>query len=519
MDAETDTSTGPGSRLIRRVVKAVEDAYGPGVVPLPGKTTFYKLVDALAAGRHTFGSAVTRRQAANRPPGPFTPTFAPRPGEQVQIDSTPIDVMVLLDNGVTVRADLTIAVDVATRTICAAVLRPVGTKAVDAALLLARMLVPEPMRPGWAQALRMSASGCRTPGWPHIDERMELAAARPVIVPDTIVIDGGKVFVSDTFTRACDRLGVSVQRARPRTPTDKAIVEATFASINTLFCQHVAAYTGPNTDAARPDVAGGVDAPGAAGPARRVAARRLADPPARRAARPAAAAADAVAEREVRRAGRRGRLPAADRCPGRTTWSCCRSSGGQINDYGIRIDYRTYDCPELGALPAAALRRHRDARACGRSTTTPMTLTRVFVRTPDGWVTAPWTHLPMVSAPFADFTWRHARRAGRRPRRGRHQRDRGRPGPRRPAHPGTGRPGGQGQRPGRRPHPSRRSGAPPTAPRRRRRIGNRERQPAATDRAAGHGDPVRGLRRRRRGRTMVNDFDAGRRRQSGPTSR
>ena len=40
----------------------------------------------------------------------------------------------------------------------------------------------------------------------------------------------------------------------------------------------------------------------------------------------------------------------------------------------------------------------------------PYDLSRVFVRTPDGWVTAPWTHLPMISAPFADFTWRHARR-------------------------------------------------------------------------------------------------------------
>jgi len=56
-----------------------------------------------------------------------------------------------------VRADLTIAVDVATRSICAAVLRPVGTKAVDAALLLTRMLVPEPMRPGWASALPWSS--------------------------------------------------------------------------------------------------------------------------------------------------------------------------------------------------------------------------------------------------------------------------------------------------------------------------------------------------------------------------
>jgi len=82
---------------------------------------------------------VTRRPGGNRPAGPFPPTFAARPGEQVQIDSTPIDVMVLQELGKPARADLTIAVDVATRTICAAVLRPVGTNAVDAALLLARM--------------------------------------------------------------------------------------------------------------------------------------------------------------------------------------------------------------------------------------------------------------------------------------------------------------------------------------------------------------------------------------------
>ena len=143
------------------------------------------------------------------------------------------------------RADLTIAVDVATRTICAAVLRPVGTKAVDAALLLARMLVPEPMRPGWSAALRMSASRLPHARLLDVDARMELAAARPVIVPDTIVIDGGKVFVSDTFLRACTRLGISVQDCRPGTPTGKGIVEATFDAVNTLFGQHVAGYTGP----------------------------------------------------------------------------------------------------------------------------------------------------------------------------------------------------------------------------------------------------------------------------------
>ena len=42
-----------------------------------GKTTLYKVIDAVASGRHTFGSAVTRRQTANRPQGMFTPSTRP----------------------------------------------------------------------------------------------------------------------------------------------------------------------------------------------------------------------------------------------------------------------------------------------------------------------------------------------------------------------------------------------------------------------------------------------------------
>jgi len=408
VDAETDTSTGTRSRLIRGVTKAVEAAYGPGVVPLPGRSTFYTVIEAVATGRHTFGSAVTRRQTANRPQGMFTPSFAMRPGEQVQIDSTPIDVLVLLDNGIPVRGDLTIAVDIATRTVCAAVLRPVGTKAVDAALLLARMLVPEPMRPGWSQALRMSASRLPHARLLEVDARMELAAARPVIVPDTIVIDGGKVFVSDTFTRACERLGVSVSRARPRTPTDKSVVEATFGAINTLFCQHVAGYTGPNSTRRGAQVTGAWTLPelqdlldewlvsgwqtrphdGLRDP---MQPRRALSPNEMYAAMVAAA----------------GYLPLT--LSGEDYLELLPVEWRQINAYGIRIGYRTYDCPELGSYrlqhSGVAARRglwevHYD----------PYDASHVFVRTPDGWVTIPWTHLPMVSAPFAEFTWRHARK-------------------------------------------------------------------------------------------------------------
>ena len=377
-------------------------------ISLSTSNTFYKVIDAVATGRHTFGSAVTRRQTANRPHGMFTPTHAARPGEQVQIDSTPIDVLVLLDNGVPVRADLTIAVDVATRTICAAVLRPVGTKAVDAALLLARMLVPEPMRPGWSAALRMSASRLPYARLLDIDARMELAAARPVIVPDTIVIDGGKVFVSDTFTRACDRLGVSIQRARPRTPTDKAIVEATFASINTLFCQHVAAYTGSNTTLRGLDAAGAWTLP---------ELQDLLDEwlLAGWQARPHDGLRDpllprrALSPNEMYTAlvAAAGYLPLT--LSGDDYVELLPVEWRQINAYGIRIGYRTYDCPQLSPwrLQHSGVTARRGLWEVHYD---PYDATQVFVRTPDGWVTAPWTHLPMVAAPFAEFTWRHARR-------------------------------------------------------------------------------------------------------------
>lgn len=408
VEAETDTSTGTRSRLIRRVTKKLEVEHGPGVVPLPGKTTFYKVIDAVATGRHTFGSAVTRRQTANRPQGVFTPTHAARPGEQVQIDSTPIDVLVLLDSGVPARADLTISVDVATRTICAAVLRPVGTKAVDAALLLAKMLVPEPMRPGWAAALRMSASRLPHARLVDIDARMELAAARPVIVPDTIVIDGGKVFLSETFTRACERLGISIQRARPRTPTDKAIVEATFGAINTLFCQHVAAYTGPNTTLRGTDATGAWTLPElqdlldewlVAGwqPRPHDALRDPSMP--RRALSPN--------EKYTALVASAGYLPLT--LSGEDYLELLPVEWRAINAYGIRIGYRTYDCLELGPwrLQHSGVTARRGLWEVHYD---PYDATHVFVRTTDGWITVPWTHLPMVSAPFAEFTWRHARR-------------------------------------------------------------------------------------------------------------
>jgi hypothetical protein len=224
------------------------------------------------------------------------------------------------------------------------------------------------------------------------------------------VIDHGKVFVSETFMTACRVPGISVQPARPYTPTGKGICERTFRSINTLFCQYVAGYTGSDVTRRGKDVASqaawtlpqlqelpdewivcwqsrphdGLRSPYLPG-------RELS---------PDEAHAVMVA--------RAGYLPVP--LSGEDYIELLPVTWRAVNDYGIQIGYRTYDCAGLGPYrrrsSAAAARNGRWEVHSG-----PYDLSRAWMRDPDreGWITVPWTRLPMVSAPFADFTWRHAR--------------------------------------------------------------------------------------------------------------
>ncbi|WP_327350303.1 transposase [Streptomyces sp. NBC_01304] len=230
--------------------------HGAGTVPVPSQATLYRLVTALARPGEMPTSPV-RATPSSYEGRAYYPTVALRPGEQVQIDTTRLDVFALFDDGTPARPELTIAVDVASRAILAAVLCPQATKAVDAALLLAEMAVPHPARPTWPDIWRMD----RSPLLPHQrlrerDERLEGAAARPVVVPETIVVDRGKVFISRAFTAACETLGISVQPAPPHAPTAKGIVERTFGTINDLFCQHLPGYTGSDVTRRGPDAEG-----------------------------------------------------------------------------------------------------------------------------------------------------------------------------------------------------------------------------------------------------------------------
>ncbi|WP_435845208.1 TniB family NTP-binding protein [Streptomyces lavendulae] len=184
-------------------------------MPAPSQATLYRLVHQLAHPTDLPGRPMRNPPITSDGRG-FTPTVALRPGEQVQIDTTRLDVLAVFDDGCVGRPELTIAVDVATRAILAAVLCPSSTQAVDAALLRAEIAVPHPARPTWPDALRFAHRSLL----PH--QRLlslDGAAARPAVVPETIVTDRGSVYLSKAFTAACETLGISVQAAPPYAPT------------------------------------------------------------------------------------------------------------------------------------------------------------------------------------------------------------------------------------------------------------------------------------------------------------
>ncbi|MCG2622164.1 Mu transposase C-terminal domain-containing protein [Arthrobacter sp. I2-34] len=247
LEKNTLRSTGSLDRLRHEAAMAVEAEHGAGEVALPSRATFHRLVARMAEGRHATGSARTRQTLDQQPDGPFGAVYPVRPGELMQIDSTPLDIAVELGDGITGRVELTALVDVATRSICAAVLRPT-TRAVDAALLLARCMTPEPMRPGWAEAVSMASSALPYRSMLSVDARLQNAAAKPVIIPETIVCDHGKAYLSDAFRNACRTLGVSLQPAHPDTPTDKPVIERTLGSVGTLFAQYVTGYLGSSAE-------------------------------------------------------------------------------------------------------------------------------------------------------------------------------------------------------------------------------------------------------------------------------
>jgi putative transposase len=408
-----DTSTRTGSFLIWRAREILRESRGQSEeareVEWPSRPTLYRLLAKLTDGTHATGSAVTRRSKAHGATGPHGQLTVTAPGEVMQIDSTPMDVMVRLDSGTVGKVELTAMVDVATRTLTAAVLRPT-TKSVDASILLARTVTPELMRPGWVDALKMSRSVLPHRRLLSLDERLEHAAAKPVIVPEMIVCDHGKAFISHNFRSSCRFLEIDFQPAHKGAPFEKGHIEKMLGSLATMFVQFLPGHTGRNTDhrGRHPERENLWSLPElqdlldewilAVWQNRPHEGLRDPDHPGR---------LFSPNQKYSALIESCGYVPVA--LSGQDYIELLPAAWRAVNAYGIRINNRTYDSPELGPLrlrnSGVTAKRglwevHRD----------PYDASRVWVRDhrgDGGWVQATWKHLHRSPVPFGDLAWDH----------------------------------------------------------------------------------------------------------------
>lgn len=241
-----NASTPTRGSVLARIAARLEREHGAGAVALPSKTTAYRRLAELTKGTNAVsGSAKGRRSIAERPQGVYGRLRATRPGEYVILDTQDLDVFAM--EPVTCRwigAQLTVAQDLFTRCILGLRVTPTSTKAVDVAGTLYECVAGRDVA---------ASAGQDTPEWPYhgvptnlVFDEDTLMPRGPVCAPETLVVDHGRVFLSAHVISVCTRLGISIQPAQVRKPTDKPTVERFFRTLRQGLIQHLPAYKGPD---------------------------------------------------------------------------------------------------------------------------------------------------------------------------------------------------------------------------------------------------------------------------------
>lgn len=245
-----DQSRPSQTMVITRTNARVITRFGEGVVTLPSRATAFRVLAELEKSYPTFRLSTKRnRDIAERPDGLYGKLRPTRPGEYLLMDTTRLDVFALDPFTLQwVQAELTIGMDWYTRCVIGIRLTPVSTKSVDAASVLYQAYRPRPAGKDWPAHAAWPVHGIPRSVLIDIDtvDGPQTSAAGPAIVPETVVIDHGKIYVSDHLTSVCQRMGISIQPARLRTGRDKGPVERFFRTIREDLLQALPGYKGPD---------------------------------------------------------------------------------------------------------------------------------------------------------------------------------------------------------------------------------------------------------------------------------
>lgn len=250
--AEYTNESQPTMALVAEQTAArLRARYGPDVVKVPSRSATYRFLEELDRRVPTFhGSSKRRRESADRPKTAYGRLRPTRPGEYVLLDTTRSDVFALDPTTLRwVQAEITVAMDWYDRAITGLRVTPVSTKAVDVSGSLYQTFRPRPVGKDWpAHAVWPEhglPKGVLVDRDAFISAPVRAAAVAPR-VPETIVIDHGKVFVSAHVTSVCRRLGISIQPARLRTGRDTGPIERFFRTLREGRLERLPGYKGPD---------------------------------------------------------------------------------------------------------------------------------------------------------------------------------------------------------------------------------------------------------------------------------
>ncbi len=203
LDEHVEASRPTRQLILERVEARLDQRWGPAAFPRPPPKRARRALAELSRGTNAFtGSTKGKRSIADRPQGVYGRLRATRPGEYLLLDTTRLDVFAM--EPLTLRwvgLELSIALDLYSRCLAGLRLSPVSTKAID---------------------------------------------ALPDVAPETLVVDHGKIYLSDHVESVCARLGISIQPARPHTPTDKAPAERFFRTLAEGLLAALPGYKGPD---------------------------------------------------------------------------------------------------------------------------------------------------------------------------------------------------------------------------------------------------------------------------------
>lgn len=250
MREHTDMSRPTGGYVIAHASARLAATYGAGVVRLPSQATAYRILDKLDRLSPIFSHSTKRnRDIAARPVLPYGKMHPARPGEYLLMDTTHLDVFAMDPHTLRwVGVDLTVGMDWYSRCITGLRLTPMSTKAIDAASVLYQCFRPMPAGRDWPAEAVWPPHGvpCSVLVEQQVVDPTSLFAATPAIVPETVVVDHGKIYVGEHLSSACRQMGISIQPARLRVGYDKGPVERFFRTIREGFLQELPGYKGPD---------------------------------------------------------------------------------------------------------------------------------------------------------------------------------------------------------------------------------------------------------------------------------